>query len=363
MGSVFCGSQLKLSVFGESHGQAIGMVLDGFPSGMAVDMELIKRQLERRRPNAAAYSTKRKEPDEPKVLSGIASGVICGSPICMAIENLDARPGDYKTDVFRPSHADYTGYIRYKGHNDAAGGGHFSGRLTAPLVMAGALCRQYLKEKFGVEIFGRIKSIGGVNDRELEYEKGQIKGLEQLSGKDFPMLDEKAGQQMLELIQKAASSGDSLGGTVECVAVGVKAGLGSPNMWGVESRLAALLFAIPAVKALEFGSGFEMCGMRGSEANDAFAFDEKVYTLTNHNGGILGGITSGMPITFTVGIKPTPSIALPQRTINNRFESVEHKIKGRHDPCIVPRAVPAVEAAAAIALLDLYLEAVGYEGA
>lgn len=363
MGSVFCGSQLKLAVFGESHGPAIGMVLDGFPAGMEVDFGLLRRQLERRRPSSAAFSTKRKEPDEPKALSGIASGVTCGSPICMLIENRDARSADYRTEIFRPSHADYTGFIRYKGFNDAAGGGHFSGRLTAPLVMAGALCRQYLREKLGVEIFGRIKSIGKVNDRALEYEKASIKGLEALAEKDFPVLDEEAGLKMLEEVKKAASQGDSIGGTVECVALGVKAGLGSPNMYGVESRLASLLFAIPAVKALEFGSGFEICRMRGSEANDALAYDGKVYTLTNHNGGILGGITGGMPITFTVGIKPTPSIALPQQTIDKRFESQKITVKGRHDPCIVPRAVPVVEAAAAIVILDLYLEGIGYENA
>lgn len=363
MGSVFSGCHIKLSVFGESHGPAIGMVMDGFPAGMAIDMEGLKGQLQRRRPGGAVYSTKREEPDDPAVLSGTADGVTCGSPVCMVIQNLDARSKDYKADVFRPSHADYTGFIRYKGFNDAAGGGHFSGRLTAPLVMAGALCRQYLKDRFGVEIFGRIKSIGGVSDSELVYRKGEIEGLGSLKGRDFPVLGEGAAELMLEEIEKAAKSGDSVGGTVECIATGVRAGLGSPNMGGVESRLAGLLFAIPAVKGLEFGSGFKMCGMRGSEANDSFESEERVYTLSNNNGGILGGITNGMPIAFTAGIKPTPSIFRPQKTIDRNFNNVEYQIKGRHDPCIVPRALPAVEAAAAIVLLDLYLEALGYENA
>ena len=358
MGSVFCGN-IKLSVFGESHGKAIGMVLDGFPAGMKIDLELLSNQLKRRSPNRSAYSTKRTEADSPEILSGVLGGVTEGSPICMQILNSDTRSKDYNSEIFRPSHADYTGFVRYKGFNDTAGGGHFSGRLTAPIVMAGTLCRQYLSEKFDVKIYSHIRSIGNIFDTIFDLDN-----IKDLSSKQLPVNEENAKKQMQNLIEETAKNGDSIGGSVECIATGIKAGLGSPMIDGVESKLSSLIFAVPAVKGLEFGKGFELCKMAGSTANDSIkAEDGKFYTRTNNNGGVLGGITNGMPLTFTVAIKPTPSIALPQQTANKNGENIDYEIAGRHDSCIVPRVVPVIESVAAIVLLDLYLEAYGYENA
>lgn len=359
MGSVFCGN-LKISVFGESHGEAIGMVLDGFPPGMKIDTEFLLGEIARRRPKQADYSTKRKESDMPQILSGVLNGVTEGSPICMVIKNTDMKKSDYNTDVFRPSHADYTGFLRYKGFNDASGGGHFSGRLTAPYVLAGALCRQYLKQKFGVNIYSHIKNIGGVYDKPFDTVSGVCAYDEILSG-SLPVSDKNAEALMLNLINKTAKNRDSVGGSIECMVTGVKAGLGSPAAGGVESRLAPLLFAVPAVKGVEFGVGFGFAELTGSGANDVMeGRDGKIYTKTNNNGGILGGITNGMPLCFTVCIKPTPSIGQPQGTVNKYGENTLITVNGRHDPCIVPRAVPVIESVAAIALLDIYLEAYGY---
>jgi chorismate synthase len=356
MGSVFCGN-INLSVFGESHGKAIGCVLDGFPAGMKIDEDFLKVQLKRRAPKSEVYSTKRSEADEYEILSGVKNGFTEGSPICFIIKNTDARSESYDSGVFRPSHADYTADVRYNGFNDASGGGHFSGRLTAPIVIAGTLCRQFLNEKYGVKIYSRIKSIGKIADNDISQND-----IKDLSGLDFPVCGEKAKKEMLAEIAAAAACGDSVGGSIECFASGVKAGLGSPMMRGVESRISSLLFAVPAVKGVEFGKGFKLCEMRGSEANDPIrAENGKFCTLSNNNGGIIGGITNGMPLVFTAAIKPTPSIALPQQTANKEGMNLQYQIKGRHDPCIVPRAVPVIESVAAVVLLDLYTEACGYE--
>lgn len=359
MGSIFCGN-IKVSLFGESHGSAIGAVIDGFPAGVKIDKEYIESQLIRRRPKAAAYSTKRAEQDSPQFLSGVSGGVTTGSPICVQLINHDAVSADYDRDVFRPSHADYTGYVRYKGFNDSRGGGHFSGRLTAPLVIAGSLCRSYIKEKYNTGIFSHIKSIGGIEDIPFSFsEKNKIINDFNFSG--LEVFDKNAEKRMTELIENTAKQGDSLGGVIECCITGAHEGLGSPFMQGIESRLASLLFSIPAVKGVEFGKGFEICKMTGSQANDAIrAEGGRFYTLTNNNGGILGGISNGMPILFSVGIKPTASIAVKQPTATISGENIEHTIRGRHDACIVPRALPVVESAAAIIMLDLYLEKYGY---
>lgn len=360
MGSIYNGN-IKLSVFGESHGKAIGVVIDGFPAGMKIDYEFLNAQCMRRKPKNMPYSTKRAEDDSPEIVSGVKNDVTTGSPICMQIFNKDAHPSDY-ANVFRPSHADYTAYARYNGFNDLSGGGHLSGRLTAAMVMAGALCAQYIGENYGARIFSHIKSIGAILDKPFEFTDDNNLA----NSFDFSVLevfDQDAGKRMLEAIENAAKEGDSVGGSIECCALGVEAGLGSPIFGGIESRLASLLFAVPAVKGVEFGKGFEMCGMKGSEANDLIKSENgRFYTLTNNNGGILGGISNGMPVLFTVGIKPTPSIAKPQQTAAKNGENIKYTIKGRHDPCIVPRAVPVVESAAAVALLDLYLEKYGYAG-
>ena len=357
MGSVFNGKMLSLSIFGESHGKAIGMVLDGFPAGMKIHTEDLKFHLQRRKPNNSDYSTKRKEEDDFEILSGIKNDITEGSPICIIIKNKDAKSNDYDSTVFRPSHADYTGYVRYKGFNDTAGGGHFSGRLTAPMVLAGSLCRQFLNEKHNIDIYSHIKSIGNIIDKNIDIDNINIESLYC----NFPVCDENIKTKMQDIIKQTAENGDSIGGKIECIINGAISGIGSPIMQSVESRIASLLFCIPAVKGVEFGKGFGLCEMTGKNANDEIYCEKgKYYTKTNNNGGILGGITNGMPIIFTAGIKPTPSIAISQKTADKSGNNIDYKINGRHDACIVPRAVPVIESMAAIAMLDLYLEAFGY---
>ena len=354
MSSCF-GQSLRLSVFGQSHGPAIGMVLDGFPAGFSVDQEAVQRFLSRRAPGRQAYATTRKEADKALFLSGIVQGTTCGAPIAAIIENTNTRSADYAAlkDCPRPGHADYTAQIKYKGFQDAAGGGHFSGRLTAPLCIAGALCKQWLSQK-GVRISAKIQSIGGISDA------GSLDpvcpDLDRISP-DFPVVDEASGLKMQDAIALAKSEGDSLGGTISCFVTGLPAGLGDPMFDGMESRLSQILFAIPAVKGVEFGSGFSCSEMSGFSHNDQFLIQNgAVVTKTNHAGGILGGITNGMPLTFRIAVKPTPSIARTQNTVSlSAMEETSLNISGRHDPCIVPRAVPVAEAAAAIAIMDAWL--------
>lgn len=358
MGSVYKGN-INISVFGESHGSAIGVVIDNFPSGMKIDEDLLLFHLKRRAPSGAVYSTKRNEKDGFRILSGVKNGITEGTPICVVIENNDAKSSDYGNGIFRPSHADYTGFVRYKGFNDFSGGGHFSGRLTAPLVIAGTLCRQLLSQKHGVNLYSKINSIANIFDKEQELSEEKLKLLQD---DIFAVFDQKSKADMLKEIENAANEGDSVGGSIRCYALGVKAGLGSPMMCGVESKLSSLLFSVPAVKGVEFGKGFDLAKMRGSTANDPiYAENGSFLTLTNNNGGILGGITNGMPVMFTAAIKPTPSIAIAQKTADSEGNNIDYNIKGRHDPCIVPRACVVIESVTAIGLLDLYLEATGYE--
>ncbi len=346
------GESLKLSIFGQSHGAAIGMTLDGIPAGLAVDFEKLQTFLNRRAPGQNDWSTPRKEEDKPDFLAGIVDGFTCGSPIAAVIQNKNTRSGDYAglKDQPRPGHADYTAQIKYGGFQDAAGGGHFSGRLTAPLCIAGGLCLQWLEE-LGISIHATIRSIGGERD-ETEWNSQQG-----TSETDFPVLSVEAGMRMQKKIAKARSDGDSVGGIIECRISGLPAGLGEPMFGGVESRIAQIVYGIPAVKGLEFGAGFSAASMLGSQNNDPYTIvDDHVETITNHAGGIYGGITSGMPVIFRVAIKPTPSIAKAQQTVSLKMmEPRELHIHGRHDPCIVPRAVPVVEAAAAVAIYDLLL--------
>lgn len=364
MGSTY-GNFLKLSLFGESHGSGVGVVLDGFPAGLTLDREYLRQQLARRAPGGDSFSTKRREADSFDILSGLYRESTTGAPICAMTHNTDTHSEDYDalSVLPRPSHADFTGAVRYQGMNDPRGGGHFSGRLTAPLVFAGTLCRSYLKTK-GILIGSHLASIAGIPDSPLEghLEPGT---LDSLSAQRFPVLDEEAGVRMREAIETAAGECDSVGGVVECGVLGLPAGLGSPIFENVESRLAAILFGIPGVKGVEFGGGFGMTALRGSEANDPFVLrDGKIETLTNRSGGIQGGITNGMPVLFRVAMKPTASIFRPQRSVNLRCLSEEELvIKGRHDPCIAPRAAVVIESACAVAILDLYLEAKGYENA
>ncbi len=350
------GKNLKLSIFGQSHGAAIGMTLDGIPAGLAVDPEALQHFLSRRAPGQWDYATPRKEADAPEFLSGILDGYTCGAPIAAIIPNTNTRSGDYSNlkDCPRPGHADYTAQIKYRGFQDCAGGGHFSGRLTAPMCIAGGLCKQWLEQR-GISIAAHIASIADVHDRPFDPVAPELDRV----SPDFPVLEEGAGNAMRAAIALTKSQQDSLGGIVECAVTGLPAGLGEPMFGGVESKIAQIVYGIPAVKGVEFGDGFASANLRGSQNNDPFRIrDGEIITVTNHCGGILGGITNAMPLLFRVAIKPTPSIAQVQQSISiSRGENQDLTIQGRHDPCIVPRAVPVVEAAAAIALFDLLLSA------
>lgn len=349
------GEMIRLSIFGQSHGAAIGMTLDGVPAGLPVDLDKLQEFLNRRAPGQNDWSTPRREEDRPEFLSGILNGFTTGAPIAAIIRNTNTRSGDYETlkNCPRPGHADYTAQMKYGGFQDAAGGGHFSGRLTAPLCIAGGLCKQWLENE-DVRIGAHILKIIDVWDDGFDLCDPNLGGI----GRDFPVLNPESGETMKEAIAFYRSLGDSVGGIIECAAVGLPAGLGEPMFGGMESRIAQIVYGIPAVKCVEFGSGRNAALDIGSENNDEFTMENgEVRTLTNHCGGILGGITTGMPLIFSAAIKPTPSIARQQQTVNlETGEVTTIQIKGRHDPCIVPRAVPVVEAAAAIAIFDAWLE-------
>ena len=348
------GEKLKLSIFGQPHGPAIGMTLDGIPAGLPVDLEKLHNFMARRAPGQGSFSTTRKEADQPEFLSGLVDGFTCGAPLSAIIRNTNTRSGDYNNlkDCPRPGHADFPAQIKYNGFQDVAGGGHFSGRLTAPLCIAGGLCKQWLETK-GIYIGAHISSIAGVADKTFDWTSPNLDAVQG----NFPVLDAAAGAQMLAAIEKAKSDGDSVGGTIECAIVGLPVGLGEPMFGGMESKLAQILYGVPAVKGLEFGSGFAGSDLRGSQNNDPYTVkDGKIQTKTNNAGGILGGITTGMPLIFKVAIKPTPSISRLQQSVSlERMEQQELFVQGRHDPCIVPRAVPVIEAAAAIAIFDMCL--------
>jgi len=352
------GKTLRVSVFGQSHGKAIGVNMDGLPAGEAVDLEELYAFMDRRKPGKSPLSTARKESDTPIFLSGLENGVTCGSPLCAIIENSDQHSSDYSelADKPRPSHADYTAAIKWGGQADMRGGGHFSGRLTAPLCIAGGIAKQILARR-GIHVGAHLASVGSEDDAAFPlYPTKEL--FDSVAAKPFPVLDDAAGERMQEVILQARADLDSVGGTIECAAIGLSAGIGNPMFDGVENRLAAALFGIPAVKGVEFGLGFGSSRLRGSENNDPFTIaDGKIVTETNHAGGILGGITTGMPITLRVAIKPTPSISKPQKTVSlSAMEPAELVIHGRHDPCIAHRAVPVVEAVTAIVLLDYLLE-------
>ena len=348
------GENLKLSIFDQSHGPAIGMTLDGIPAGLPVDLDKLQQFLNRRAPGQNDWSTPRKEEDRPEFLAGLLDGYTCGAPIAAVIHNKNTRSRDYSNlkDIPRPGHADYTAQIKYSGYQDVAGGGHFSGRLTAPLCIAGGLCKQWLEE-MGIRIGAHICMINGLEDFKFDSLAPQLDQV----GTDFPVISPELGEQMKKLIARARADGDSVGGMIECAVTGLPAGIGEPMFGGVESRIAQIVYGIPAVKGVEFGEGLVYAYDLGSELNDNYAItDDGIQTLTNNCGGILGGITNGMPVIFRTIIKPTPSISKPQQSISlSRMENTPLEIKGRHDPCIVPRAVPVVEAAAAIAIYDMIL--------
>lgn len=349
------GENLKLSIFGQSHGAGIGMTLDGIPAGLPVDEDELQTFLNRRAPGQNDYSTPRREEDRPEFLAGILNGYTCGAPIAALIRNKNTRSGDYANlmDCPRPGHADYTAQVKYGGYQDVAGGGHFSGRLTAPLCIAGGLCKQWLAQK-GIRVGAHIAAIAGVDDAPFDPVKPQLDAV----GKDFAVLDAAAGAKMREAITAARMEQDSVGGIIECAVTGLPAGLGEPMFGGVEGRIAQIVYGVPAVKGVEFGIGFAAAALRGSQNNDPFRMEgEKVVTATNNCGGILGGITNGMPLILRAAIKPTPSISQEQPSVSLKAgENAPLTVKGRHDPCIVPRAVPVIEAAVAIAVMDLMLD-------
>lgn len=358
MSSVW-GNYVKISIFGESHGKSIGVVIDGLPAGEKIDFEEIYNQLKRRAPGQDHSSTTRKEDDIPEFISGILNGYTTGTPICAIINNTNIRSQDYKNilSAIRPGHADYTGNIKYKGFNDARGGGHFSGRLTAPLTLAGAICKQILLRR-GVDIFAHIYSIANIKDKPFKPTNIDKNIAKRLSESKFPLMDGNLEPIMRTLIDEVKLYQDSVGGIIECAITGLKAGIGSPIFGGIENYISSIIFGIPAVKGIEFGNGFNCTYLKGSENNDPFIIEnEKIKTATNNHGGILGGISSGMPVIFRVAIKPTPSISKEQKTIDIVQNSQTNlSIKGRHDPCIVPRAVPVVESATAIAIINLMME-------
>ncbi|MCR5653362.1 MAG: chorismate synthase [Ruminococcus sp.] len=352
------GDKIRLTVFGESHGAGIGCVLENVTSGFEIDTDKILLQMARRAPGKDKTATPRLEKDFPIIKSGILDGVTTGAPIACFIENTNTRSGDYSNilDKPRPGHADYTAYVKYNGKNDIRGGGHFSGRLTAPIVFAGAVVRQILEQK-GIKIAAHIASIGNVEDERFNPVNVPDELIEKLSSESFALIDETKEDAMRGEVEKARLDLDSIGGTVECVIKGMPVGVGGPLFDGIEGRISSAVFGIPAVKGIEFGAGFESSKLRGSENNDSFAFENgKVITTTNNCGGILGGISDGMPIVFRAAFKPTPSIAREQNTVNlGSGENTTLSVKGRHDPCIVPRAVSVVEAAAALAVFDMVI--------
>lgn len=375
MGSTW-GTNLKISIFGESHGAAIGTVIDGFPAGLQFDMEKILFEMGRRAPGKSKLTTGRKEADLPTILSGVLDGMTTGAPICMMISNTDTRSKDYESlrSIPRPSHSDYTGQLRYDGKNDIRGGGHFSGRLTAPLVFAGALCKEFLRKNKGIEIGSHIYQVGPIQDEGFDLVGVNREVLVALQKMDMPVLEEDTKIAMEAVVEEAMMQEDSIGGIVECAVTGVTAGIGSPMFENVESRIASILYGVPAVKGVEFGEGFAIASKKGSQVNDCYCkaeyqgkdccekIENEITMKTNYNGGVLGGITTGMPIVVRVAIKPTPSIAKEQTTLNLKTGKEEIlSIKGRHDPCIALRAPVVIEAAVAIAMMDLYLEAYGYD--
>ncbi len=346
---------MTYQIFGESHGPAIGVVLDGVPAGFSLDMKEISRQMGRRKAKGG-LSTSRIEGDLPEIISGVYQGKTTGTPLCAMIQNQNTRSQDYQKTVNlpRPSHGDYAGYVRYHGANDPRGGGHFSGRLTAPLVFAGSIARQFLREK-GVEIGAHILQIGSVCDTPFDPVDISPELLQKLQEDAFPVLEETAGEAMKEEIRAAASQGDSVGGIIQCGISGIPCGIGQPGLDCVESVISRHIFAVPAVKGISFGLGFEFAGKKGSEANDPMRIENgKVVCTQNNNGGITGGITNGMPLVFQTVIKPTPSIAKPQQTVDlSIMENAEITIHGRHDPCILSRAAVVIESAAALALWEI----------
>lgn len=354
--SAVWGNNVKITVFGESHGNGIGVVIDGLKPGFTIDTAQVLEQMARRAPGNDKTATTRKETDSPEILSGTLGSTTTGAPLCAVIRNNNTRSADYGNllTLPRPGHSDYTAFTKFGGFNDIRGGGNFSGRLTAPIVFAGAIVRQIL-EQDGINIAAHIQSIYDVEDSSFDPVNPDAELLNRLQKSRFPLIDPSKEAAMRDCVEKARLGCDSVGGVIECCVTGLPCGAGSPMFEGAEGVISSLIFSIPAVKGIEFGAGFRFSRMYGSQSNDSFSVkDGKIVTDTNNCGGILGGITNSMPLIFRAAVKPTPSIAKPQKSVNlQTMQSETLEIKGRHDPCIVPRAVPVIEAAAAIAVINL----------
>lgn len=363
MSGIF-GLNIKMSIYGESHGKAIGVVLDGLPPGLALDEEAISREMARRAPGQSALTTARKEKDAVEIQSGFFNGYTTGTPLCARIANNDQHSKDYSIlkDKMRPGHGDYAGYVRYQGYNDYRGGGHFSARLTAPLVFAGAVAKQALAQ-YGITVGAHILRIHDITEPGFNPLGESEATLKAIDAKSFPVINDNIGEQMQNCILTAKGVLNSVGGVIELMAINLPAGLGAPYFDSVESRLSQILFSVPAVKGIEFGEGFGFAQLTGAEANDQMHYEEgKVRCYTNHNGGITGGLTNGMPLVFRVAMKPTPSISREQKTVSLAEQSdTTLTVVGRHDPCIVQRAVPVIEAVTAWTLWDLLIEAKKWE--
>ncbi|MBQ7300840.1 MAG: chorismate synthase [Clostridia bacterium] len=359
MASIY-GNRLQVSIFGQSHAPGIGCVIDGLPAGEEIDLDVLSAFLARRAPGRDPFSTQRKEADAPEIVSGLYEGRTCGAPLCAVIRNGDQHSKDYSeiADKPRPGHADYTAHIKYGGAQDVRGGGHFSGRLTAPMCIAGGIARQILARR-GIHIGAHIYAVNGVYDTPFDPCLVSHADFCMLEDKSFCVISDKKGEEMQARILAAKADCDSVGGIIECAVTGLPVGLGDPMFDGMENRLARVLFGVPAVKGVEFGDGFASSALRGSENNDPMVMDAdgRPQMTSNHAGGILGGITTGMPLLLRCAIKPTPSIGQEQNTVSlSRRENAALTIHGRHDPCIVPRAVPVIIAATAIGILDALLD-------
>ena len=359
------GNSIEVQIFGESHGKAIGAVINGLAPGIPLDIDFINKQMNKRKPQGN-ISTQRKETDEIIFLSGYFNGYTTGTPLCFMIENNAQHSKDYSElkYLLRPSHADFTAYAKYQGFQDYRGGGHFSGRITAPMVAVGAICMQILKVK-GIEIGTHIARMKQITDTSFAIHEQALR--DQITALDetyFPTISKQTGEEMINMIESAHRQGDSLGGILESVILGVEPGIGEPYFDSIESILSHLLFSIPGIKGVSFGSGFDFANMQGSTANDSFYYEKeskKIKTVTNHNGGINGGISNGMPILIQCAIKPTPSIYQVQQTVNiDTNEETTLQITGRHDPAIIHRARVVVDSMLAFGILDLYCARYGY---
>lgn len=354
------GNALTITLFGESHGPAVGAVIDGLTPGISIDEKYIRSKMAQRKP-FGKISTPRREDDEVEFLSGIFNGKTTGTPLTLIIKNKNTKSGDYAefTNLPRPSHADYTGHCKYEGFEDYRGGGHFSGRITAAIVAAGAIAMKALEDK-DIYIGTHILRCAGISDRTFD-ERDYMGDIKKLAGLHFPVLDDNLATEMIEKVEKAADAGDSVGGILQTAIIGLSAGLGEPWFDTIEGMLSHGMFSIPAVKGIEFGAGFGFADLRGSEANDAFCYEnEKLITKTNNNGGINGGITNGMPIVFNTAIKPTPSIFKKQNTVNlSEKKNAEIELTGRHDPAIIHRARAVADAMAALVIADFLITRYG----